>query len=82
VVFELFRRVCEVVGWKYDPKVADDPVVWGRRALPASTRAFTPVDAAGLGVKYGPDSHWYAAAHKLVEQAMKNAARATEPVAA
>ena len=82
VVFELFRRVCDVVGWTYDPKVAEDPVVWGRRALPASTRAFTPVDAAGLGVKYGPDTHWYAAAHKLVEQAMKNAARTAEPVAA
>lgn len=82
VVFELFRRLCDVVGWRHDPRVTEDPVVWGRRALPASTRAFTPADVAALGVAYGPDSHWYAAAHKLVEQAMKIAAREAAPVAA
>jgi hypothetical protein len=82
VVFEMFRRLCDVAGWRFDPRLARDPVVWGRRALPASNRAFTPADAAALGVAYPPDTHWYAAAHKLVEQAMKAAARDAAPVAA
>lgn len=75
VVFELFRRLCDVTGWRYDAAVAADPVAWGRRALPASQRAFTAADAAALGVRYAPDSHWYASAHKLVEIAMAKAAR-------
>jgi hypothetical protein len=75
VVFEMFRRLCDVTGWRYDAGVEADPVAWGRRALPASVRAFTSADAAALGVRYAPDSHWYASAHKLVEVAMAKAAR-------
>lgn len=71
VVFELFRRLCSHIGWDYDPDHKNDPVVWGRRALPASQRAFTPMDAARLGTRYTCDPHWYGQLYKMVNLAMK-----------
>ncbi len=73
VVFELFRRLCQRVGWTYDPAIAQDPIIWGKRALPASQRALTPMDVDRLGLRYGPDPHWYGQAHKLVTLALKAA---------
>jgi len=48
VVFEMFRRLCEKTGWDYNLDHQNDPIAWGRRALPASTRSFTPHDAASV----------------------------------
>lgn len=71
VLFEMFRRICEHVGWKYDPTHKDDPIVWGRRALPCGTRSLTPLDAQRLGLAYSADTHWYGQAYKLVNLAIK-----------
>ncbi len=71
VVFEMFKRVCEKVGWEYDERHKDDPVVWGRRALPASQRGFTPNDVKVLGLEYPCDSHWYGQSYKLLQLALK-----------
>jgi Polysaccharide biosynthesis enzyme WcbI len=72
IVFELFRRLCDKVDWKYDPAITRDPVVLGKRALPQAQRAFTPVDVDALSLRYGPDTHWYGQAFKLLALALKN----------
>lgn len=72
VLFEMFHRLCRLVGWHYDPSHKTDPVVWGRRAFTLSTRAITPHDAEVLGLAYGPDTHWYGSAYKLVNLAIKS----------
>ena len=82
VVFEMFRRLCAHLGWQYDPHHQDCPVVWGRRALPAAQRAFTPMDAARLGTRYDCDAHWYGQAHKMVNLAIKAEERRREDAAA
>lgn len=71
VVFEMFARLCAHLGWNYDPAHKDDPVVWGRRALPSSQRALTPNDTRVLGLRYACDSHWYGQGHKLMRLALK-----------
>jgi len=71
VVFEMFARLCAHLGWRYDPAHKDDPVVWGRRALPSSQRALTPNDARVLGLSYACDTHWYGQGHKLMKLALK-----------
>ncbi|MBE0413045.1 WcbI family polysaccharide biosynthesis putative acetyltransferase [Yoonia sp.] len=71
VIFEMFRRICERVGWKYDPNHKNDPIVWGRRALPSGTRSLTPFDAKRLRLGYQADPHWYGQAYKLVNLAVK-----------
>ena len=77
VLFEMFRRLCDRVGWAYDSAIAKDPVIWGKRALPSSQRALTPVDVEKLGLRYGPDPHWFGQAHKLVMLALKAALKGT-----
>ena len=71
VVFEMFRRLCEKTGWDYNPDHQNDPIAWGRRALPASTRSFTPHDAASMQIKYPCDTHWYGSGYKLLNLALK-----------
>lgn len=71
VVFEMFRRLCEKVGWDYDEDHQNDPIAWGRRALPASQRGFTPNDAKTLGLEYDCDTHWYGNSYKLLQLALK-----------
>ena len=71
VVFELQRRLCDYLNWDFDADLANDPVAWGRRALPQSQRALTPVDAEVLGLKYPCDTHWYGQGYKLVQLAIK-----------
>lgn len=73
VLFEAFRRLCSHVGWDYDPGHKDNPVAWGRRALPNSPRSLTPYDAKALELKYSCDTHWYGNAHKMIMQIVKNA---------
>ena len=71
VVFEMFKRLCEKVGWDYDEDHQNDPIAWGRRALPASQRGFTPNDAKTLGLEYDCDTHWYGNSYKLLQLALK-----------
>lgn len=71
VVFEMFKRLCEKVGWDYDEDHQNDPIAWGRRALPASQRGFTPNDAKTLALEYDCDTHWYGNSHKLLQLALK-----------
>lgn len=71
VVFEMFRRLCEKIGWEYDQTHKDDPIAWGRRALPASQRSFTPNDAKVMGIAYPCDTHWYGNGYKLLQLALK-----------
>ncbi|WP_372887177.1 WcbI family polysaccharide biosynthesis putative acetyltransferase [Shimia sp.] len=71
IVFELFRRLCGELDLKFDPGIMNDPVAWGRRALPSSQRAFTPVDAEVLGTKYDCDPQWYGQGYKLLNLAIK-----------
>ena len=71
VVFEMFKRLCEKVGWDYDEDHQNDPIAWGRRALPASQRGFTPNDAKALGLEYDCDTHWYGNSYKLLQLALK-----------
>ena len=71
VVFEMFRRLCVKTGWDYNPDHQNDPIAWGRRALPASTRSFTPHDAASMQIKYPCDTHWYGSGYKLLNLALK-----------
>lgn len=47
-------------------------VVLGKRALPQAQRASAPVDVDALLLRYGPDTHWYGQAFKLLSLAMKN----------
>lgn len=75
VVFEMFRRLCQHLGWRYDDALAADPVAWGRRALPLGQRALSPNDVRTLGLQYPADTHWYGQAHKLINLAMKAAER-------
>ena len=82
VVFEVFARLCKHLDWAYDPAHKDDPVVWGRRALPASQRALTPSDARVLGLSYGCDTHWYGQGHKLMQLALKERDLAARAAAA
>ena len=77
VVFEMFRRLCDHVGWVYDPALRDDPIAWGRRALPLGQRSLTPYDVAAMGLQYPADSHWYGQAYKLINLAIKAAERDT-----
>ena len=78
VLFEMFYRLCDHVGWKYDPSHKEDPIVWGRRAFALSTRAVTPHDAKIHGLAYGEDTHWYGNAYKLVNLAIKAREKAAE----
>lgn len=71
VFFEMFRRLCDKVNWTYDPDYQNDPVAWGRRALPTSTRSFTPNDKASMNISYGCDTHWYGQGYKLWNLALK-----------
>lgn len=71
ILFELFRRLCRELDLPFSEEVMNDPVTWGRRALPASQRAFTPADARVLGTKYECDPHWYGQAFKLLNLALK-----------
>lgn len=71
VVFEMFRRLCEKAGWDYNADHQNDPIAWGRRALPASQRSFTPNDAKVMGVEYPCDTHWYGNGYKLLQLALK-----------
>lgn len=70
-VFELFSRLCAHVGWDYDTDHVNDPVNWGRRALPEGQRALTPQDVAVLGLEYPADTHWYGQGYKLLNLALK-----------
>ena len=71
VFFEMFRRLCDKVNWTYDPDHQNDPVAWGRRALPTSTRSFTPNDKASMNISYDCDTHWYGQGYKLWNLALK-----------
>ena len=71
VVFEMFKRLCEKVGWDYNEDHQNDPIAWGRRALPASQRGFTPNDAKTMGLEYECDTHWYGQSYKLLQLALK-----------
>ncbi len=71
VVFEMFNRLCDKVGWDYNPDHQNDPVAWGRRALPASQRSFTPCDVASMNIEYPCDTHWYGQGYKLLNLALK-----------
>ena len=71
VVFEMQRRLCDHLNWAFNADLADDPIAWGRRALPQAQRALTPVDVETLGLKYPCDTHWYGQGYKLIQLAMK-----------
>ena len=65
------RRLCDHLNWAFDADLANDPIAWGRRALPQAQRALTPVDVEVLGLKYPCDTHWYGQGYKLIQLAMK-----------
>ena len=73
ILFETFRRLCDHVGWRYDPRFRENPVAWDQRALPRATRAFSPHDVDALKLSYAHDSHWFGQAGKLITQAIKQA---------
>ena len=76
ILFEAFRRLCDHVGWQYDPRFRDNLVAWDQRALPKSTRALSPYDVEALGLSYRHDSHWFGQANKMITQAIKQAEQA------
>ena len=71
VVFEMFRRLCEKAAWDYNADHQNDPIAWGRRALPASQRSFTPNDAKVMGIEYPCATHWCGDWYKLLQLALK-----------
>lgn len=71
VVFEMQRRLCDHLNWTFDADLANDPVAWGRRALPFAQRALSPVDVEVLGLQYACDTHWYGQGYKLIQLAQK-----------
>lgn len=71
VIFEMHRRLCDHLNWRFDEDLAKDPISWGRRALPQSQRALSPIDKEVLGLTYDCDTHWYGQAHKLLQLALK-----------
>lgn len=81
VMFEVYRRLCDHLGWAFDRSILDDPVLYGRCALPLGQRSLTPFDADRLGLSYGHDSHWYGQAHRLVTKAIKLADGTARPAA-
>lgn len=71
VVFEMQRRLCDHLNFDFDADIANDPIAWGRRALPQAQRALTPTDAEVLGLQYDCDTHWHGQGYKLAQLAMK-----------
>lgn len=71
VVFEMQRRLCDHLNWDFDADLANDPIAWGRRALPQAQRALTPVDKEIHGLAYPCDTHWYGQGYKLMQLAIK-----------
>tara|TARA_R110002072_G_scaffold57212_1_gene147350 strand:- start:2381 stop:3172 length:792 start_codon:yes stop_codon:yes gene_type:complete len=70
VVFEMYRRVCDHIGWKFDPELQKDPIEWGRRALPFGIRVQTPHDVKALKLEYPGDTHWYGNGNMLLKKAL------------
>lgn len=71
ILFEAFRRLCDHVGWTYDPQFRKNTVAWDQRALPRATRSLSPHDAAALNLSYAHDTHWYGQANKMIIQVLK-----------
>ncbi len=82
VVFEMYRRVCDHIGWTFDAELQKDPIEWGRRALPQGVRVQTPHDVNALGLQYPGDTHWYGLGNKLVNMALVAQQDAAEAAAA
>lgn len=71
VVFEMHRRLCDHLNWDFNADLANDPISWGRRALPQAQRALTPIDKEIHGLDYPCDTHWYGQSFKLLNLAIK-----------
>ena len=78
ILFEMFRRLCDHVGWRYDAGFRDNLVAWDQRALPKSTRALSPYDVDALRLSYPHDTHWFGQANKMITQAIKQAQQAAQ----
>ena len=81
ILFEMFRRLCLHLDLPFDPGFCADPIEMGRRALPMSTRSFSPIDVAALGLSYDCDPHWFGQTGKLIGLALKHHQRAQDTAA-